>query len=120
MTGAWRRFTARMEEVVRDVLRGDERARLPAGGAALWQVFCALCSARQSSGYGPQALALSEIATGALAAGVALEPRHVAVLQAMDRAWLAHAVKPPAPEGAAILPAVSKAPITAELFDIVV
>ncbi|WP_299648554.1 hypothetical protein [uncultured Jannaschia sp.] len=121
MTPAWARFTERMEVAVTATLSSATMLRVPEGGADLWRLFCALCSGRQGTGYGPQALSLMEIEAGARLYGMPLEARHVAVLQAMDRAWLRTTAKTndAAPDGTKTLPAVSKARLTPALFDIV-
>lgn len=118
MTPAWARFTARMEAAVTAALGGDERYPLPEGGAVLWKLFGSLCSGRQSTGYGPLPLALADIEAGAKLYGIPIAPHHVAVLQAMDRAWIAAATPRKIPEGVTALPHLSEASLTPALFDL--
>ena len=116
-TLAWSRFTGRMEAVTVAALRGGN-VRVPEGGGELWRLFVALCSARQGTGYGPQALTLGEIEAGARLYRTPLAPHHVAVLQAMDRAWLRAAMESQAPDGVKTLPRISEGTLTPALFDL--
>ena len=121
MTPAWTRFSDRMAAAVSTSLEGSATLAIPPGGADLWLLFCALCGGRHGTGYGPQALSLSEIEAAGRLYGMPLEARHVAVLQAVDRAWLRAATKAndAASDGTKTLPAISKARLTPALFDIV-
>ena len=118
MGGAWERFTARMEALTRAAAGSGRRPLVPEGGADLWRLFVALCNGRQGTCYGPLPLTLAEIEAGARLYRLALRPHHVAVVQAMDRAWLAAAVRSAAPEGTKTAPHVSTGQLTPALFDI--
>ncbi len=92
---------------------------IPAGGELLWKWFMALHKTRQAGMAGPQAITYAEILAYSHIYRLPIEPRHVAILIAMDQAYLEMVYKkqPEAPEGVKVLPPVSKAPLTAGLFD---
>lgn len=98
---------------------GVRDTRIPAGGELLWKWFMALHKTRQAGMNGPQPITYAEIAAYSRIYSLPIEPRHVATLIAMDQAYLEAAYKkqPQAPEGVKVLPPVSKAPLTAGLFD---
>ncbi|MBP2611420.1 hypothetical protein [Agrobacterium pusense] len=91
----------------------------PAGGELLWKWFMALHKTRQAGMAGPQPITYAEIAAYSRIYSIPIEPRHVAILIAMDQAYLETVYKkqPQAPEGVKVLPPVSKSPLTAGLID---
>lgn len=97
-------------------LRGTQ---IPAGGELLWKWFMALHKTRQAGMNGPQPITYAEIAAYSRIYSLPIEPRHVAILIAMDQAYLETVYKkqPQAPEGVKVLPPVSSAPINAGAFD---
>ena len=112
MTPPWTRFARRMERLAQDAARGVRGPVVPEGGGDLWRLFVALCAARPGTGYGPQPLALAEIETGARLYGLPLQPHHVAVVQAMDRAFLSALAVKADPPGR-----VSTIKLTVDAFD---
>lgn len=66
------------------------RPSIPAGGELLWRWFTDLSAARGWGAAGPNPISFSEIAAYARLTSWPIEPRHVAILQAMDREMLAH------------------------------
>ena len=92
---------------------------IPAGGEMLWKWFMALHKTRQGGMAGPQPLNYAEIAGYAVIARQAIEPRHVAILIAMDQTYLdcVYAKQKPLPEGVKALPPISKVPLNAGILD---
>lgn len=98
---------------------GVRDTRIPSGGELLWKWFMALHKTRQAGMAGPQPITYAEIMAYSHIYSLPIEPRHVAILIAMDQAYLETVYKkqPTTPEGVKVLPPVSKAPLTAGLFD---
>lgn len=94
---------------------------IPAGGELLWRWFLDLNRTRRAGLAGPEPISYGEIEAYARASGWPIEPRHVAILRAMDDAWMEHSRKrtAPAPEGVKAMGPVSTTPMTAGLFDAV-
>lgn len=65
--------------------------RLPDGMGDLWRIFLDLHQARALSESGSQPIAFAEIDAYARLHRWPLAPRHVAIIRALDAAWLAHA-----------------------------
>jgi hypothetical protein len=103
MTPRWERFADRMADAVRATLDGRP-VPVPAGGELLMPVFADACGGRQMAAHGPQALTLGEIEAAARLHRLELEVRHVAVLRAMDRAWLDRAGQKAKPLAAPLTP----------------
>lgn len=99
--------------------KGVRDTRIPSGGELLWKWFMALHKTRQAGMAGPQPITYAEIVGYFHLMRQAIEPRHVAILIAMDQAYLETVYKkqPKTPEGVKVLPPVSKAPLTAGLID---
>lgn len=108
-----RDLTAMLTGALRAHLAGGARPRLPDFARYWWQAFADLHAARQWHAHGPQPITIAEIEAWARLHRVTLSPRHVAMLRAMDAAWLEETSKP------AATPAknVSARPLTPELFD---
>ncbi|KGE79601.1 hypothetical protein LW14_28360, partial [Rhizobium sp. H41] len=62
--------------------------QVPAGGEMLWKWFMALHKTRQAGMAGPQAITYAEIMAYSHINRLPIEPRHVAILIAMDQAYL--------------------------------
>lgn len=92
---------------------------IPAGGDLLWQWFTDLHRTRTYHMAGPNPIPYSEILAYSQLTGSGIEPRHVAILRAMDAVWLEHAYskREKSPDGAKTLPPVSSRPISAGVFD---
>lgn len=92
---------------------------IPAGGELLWRWFLDLNRTRTYHMSGPNPISYSEIQSYAAASRWPVEPRHVAILRAMDEVWLEHAQKraTPLPEGVKASPPVSSTPLTVGMLD---
>ncbi|MEQ1405636.1 hypothetical protein ABK249_11895 [Neorhizobium sp. Rsf11] len=115
---------ADLSKLLCDELQGQlsansRKARIPAGGDILWQWFLDLNKTRTYHQAGPNPISHSEILAYSQLTGWSIEPRHVAILRAMDAVWIEHAYskREKAPEGVKALAPVSKHAITAGAFD---
>lgn len=92
---------------------------IPSGGEMVWKWFNAVNRTRQIGMSGPQSITYAEIAAYAAIARQAIEPRHVAILIAMDQTYLdcVYKKQAPLPEGVKALPPISKVPLSAGLLD---
>lgn len=97
------------------------KARPPEAGRILWNTFRRLSLTRTYHAAGPNPLQPTEIEAFCRMMRLPLEPRHVAILLEMDRAWLdqAYAKTRRGPEGMKMLPPRSNQPLTAALADLV-
>lgn len=94
--------------------------RVPEAGRLLWRWFIALSETRTYHMAGPNPISFAEIEAYACLHRWPMEPRHVAIIRALDAAWLAHATASSARrEGKNAVPRSSSQPITADLFDAV-
>lgn len=93
--------------------------RIPSGGDLLWRWFLDLSRTRRAGFAGPEPISYSEIEAYGRVAGWPIEPRHVAILCAMDEVWLEHVQKraAPLPDGMKASPPVSTTPLTAGMVD---
>lgn len=100
----------------------NEPGRVPEAGRQLWQIFMSLSEARSFHRFGPNPIGFAEISAWCALMGVPLAKHHVAILRAMDSAWIDafYARQAVAPTGVKTLAPVSKQPLTAALFDIAV
>jgi hypothetical protein len=100
-----------------DKVRGG--AQVPVGGDLLWRWFMDLTSSRTYHMSGPNPISYTEIAAYARATCWPIEPRHIAILRAMDRVYLelAHQRAAAAPDGVKVLPPVSATPLSAGMLD---
>lgn len=108
MTPAARRLRDQLCAALRRHLAGEPPAP-PLAGVPLWQAFAVLSEGREWGHVTPQPIRPEAIEAWARLACVHLPPHHLAILQAMDRAWLAEAAKPAEKR--------PKAALTAEAFD---
>lgn len=61
----------------------------PLAGLRLWGIFCALSDARRWGEAGPDPISPADLAAWVQLHRVCLPPHHVAIITAMDAAWLA-------------------------------
>ena len=96
------------------------KAPLPEAGRVLLDAFNALSRARPYSSAGPNPITWEALAAWSRLMRVPIEPRHAAIIMALDQVWLDAAYGPgrQAPEGVKTLPPVSAQPLTAALFDL--
>lgn len=90
------RLRRQMVEALRVHLTSGVRPRVPDAGVPIWQAFAALSEGRTCGALGPDPIQYAEIAAWDRLMGVALRPDHVAIIAAMDGAWLEWARKPEA------------------------
>lgn len=104
---------------LRKNLQKGGRPAIPAGGELLWRWFLDLNAARSWGAAGPNPIPFSGIDSYARVSGWPIEPRHVSILQAMDREMLAHFRRSAgmARPGVKTLPAISSTPISAGMID---
>ena len=102
-------------EIARNLKAGD-RPRIPAGGELLWCWFRDLHATRQVGYSGPMPISFGEIEAYARLNRLPMEPRHVAILRAMDRSFL-EAIDETAPPGVKEASRVSGQKLTAAIFD---
>jgi len=112
MTRAYDRFTARMAAAIETTVKTGKVPLLPEGGGFFWEAFTALSQGRQHGQGGMQPITWADFAGWQQVAGIRLESRHVAVIRAMDAAFLRAARAKQAGPGH-----ISDAPISAGLFD---
>lgn len=112
-----RRLKSQLCTTVASGLRGDT-CRAPEAGLPLWNAFQGLTATRTYHAAGPNPIQPSEILAWCQLHRLPLGPQHVEILLAMDQAWLDHAyAAAKAPQGAKVLPPISKTPLTAGLLD---
>ncbi|SCM70015.1 conserved hypothetical protein [uncultured Pleomorphomonas sp.] len=102
---------------VRRNLKGGDRPRIPAGGELLWRWFSDLSGTRQAGFGGPLPITFNEIAAYARLFAIPIAPRHVAILKAMDAAFLDEIAESTPPSGVKVAPRVSPRPLSGALFD---
>lgn len=115
---AWSRFADRMAAAMTSHLAGGTQVRPPDGGTLFWEAFADLNASRRLGPAGPDPLSLAEVQAWAAMNGTPLAPHHVAVIRALDRAWLDHVRTRRAPEGVKTVPAMSTGALTPNLFDL--
>ena len=79
----------RLLAALRDHLAG-EPPRPPEGSLPLWQAFSDLCAARTWHASGPNPISYADLDAYCRLMRWPFEPRHVAIITAMDVAWLDH------------------------------
>lgn len=115
----------RLEEQLCTVIRKrvlGQRCRVPDAGADLMQVFRRLSHARSFGAHGPNPISFTDIDAWCRLMRVPLQPAHVAIICAMDRAFMeAWCSKRDAgqADGAKTLPPISQQPLNAALLDAV-
>lgn len=99
--------------------KGVAMTAIPAGGELLWKWFMALHKTRQGGMAGPQPITYAEIVAHSHIHRISIEPRHAAILLAMDQTYLdcVYTKQAPLPEGVKALPPISKVPLNAGLLD---
>ncbi|SLN19915.1 hypothetical protein ROJ8625_00697 [Roseivivax jejudonensis] len=110
----------RLCAALRDHLAGGS-ARAPEGSSVLWNCFMTLSRARSCGPVGPNPISHSEIEAWARLMRMPLEPHHVAILTAMDAAYMQHAYRAEdVPQGTKALPRSSGHALSPALFDLAV
>ena len=104
MNGApFARLSRVMCEALERHLQDGRRPRVPDAGALLWGCFADLSTSRRIGTAGPEPIPLAEVIAWGELHKMRLEPRHVAVIRALDSVWLENArgqkAQPLTPEG---------------------
>lgn len=91
----------------------------PEAGRIFWNTFQRLSVTRSYHAAGPNPIQPSEIETFCRITRTPLEPHHIMILMAMDRAWIdqAYAGQKARDKGIKSLPPVSTRPISAGILD---
>lgn len=115
-----RRLQTQLCAAVRASVQG-EASRPPEAGVLLWNAFHRLSAQRTFHAVGPNPIQPADIVAFCTLTRLPLPAHHVAIILAMDAAWLdmVHRRTRAAPEGVKTLPPVSKHPISAALLDAV-
>ncbi|MBN8998072.1 MAG: hypothetical protein J0H54_01430 [Rhizobiales bacterium] len=79
----------RIRQGAKAMFAGD-RIDLPAGWQPLWRAFLELHSTRGEGFAGPVPISFAEIEAYVRLMRLPLEPRHIAVIRAIDNAWMDH------------------------------
>ncbi|MEI6800499.1 MAG: hypothetical protein WCO04_14990 [Pseudomonadota bacterium] len=104
---ALRRLRTQLVAVLLDQLAGA-KTRPPVAGFLIWQAFTVLSAGRRYDGGFALPFTLGEVALFEVRHGARFGPDHLAILMAMDAAWLDH-VRTPAKE--------EQPPLTVSVFD---
>lgn len=67
-----------------------EASRPPEAGVILWNVFGQLSGQRTWHAHGPNPISFADLEAYCRLMRLPLEPKHVGIILAMDRAWLDH------------------------------
>lgn len=95
------------------------KPQIPEAGRVLWRIFVELSATRTYHMAGPNPVGFAEIEAYARLHRWPLAPHHVAILRAMDDAWLKHAYAKIGKGKGQNLPTGSDQPISAGAFDAV-
>lgn len=99
--------------------KGMVMTAIPSGGELLWRWFLDLNRTRTYHMSGPNPISHADILSYGQVMRWPIEPRHIAILRAMDETWMQYVDKraAPLPDGVKVLPTVSKTPLTAGMID---
>lgn len=112
---------SRLVAALEENLATEKRPRLPEGGRMLWDWFIDLHGGRTYHMAGPNPISYADMLAYCVLKRIPLPmpPHHLEIILAMDRAFLAFAVrknqKPP--DGVKAAPPVSKQKLSSKLFD---
>jgi hypothetical protein len=108
-----------LTEALREHLVSRKPIRLPEGAGPLWRAFIELDAARTWHAHGPNPITWQDMAAYVALMNLPLEPRHIAVIRALDGVVVDHYQKAvtDARRTANQTPAVSQRPLTPALFD---
>uniref|UniRef100_UPI003BAC5764 phage tail assembly chaperone n=1 Tax=Stappia sp. TaxID=1870903 RepID=UPI003BAC5764 len=82
----------RLERALSDAIAAAKPV-VPEAGVLLWNLFMELSAGRTYNAAGPNPIAYAEIEAFARLHRWPLQPHHVAIIRAMDDAWLARAYR---------------------------
>lgn len=103
------------------IILSGQRAIIPEAGRDLMGFFFQLSEARTWHAAGPNPIGFADIAACCHLMRQPLEPRHVALIRALDAVWVEHFYHRrlmTKDHGVKTLPPVSGQPLTAALFDV--
>lgn len=92
---------------------------LPAGGLELLNIFIQIGDTRTYHDKGPHAVSLQEIEAWMRLHRYPLQPHHIAIIRALDEAWLRHAYDEMSRQQAEKPSRANAQPVTAAIFDAV-
>lgn len=99
-------------------LEGDP-PRVPEAGVLLWNLFMAIGAVRTWHAAGPHAISHGEIEAYARLHRWPLRAHHIAIIRALDNAWLAHAYGREAGDPGVGARRAQAKPLTSAMFDAV-
>lgn len=91
----------RIRQGAKAIFAGD-RIDLPAGWEPFWRAFLDLSATRGVGFDGPAPITFAEIEAYARLMRLPLEPRHIAIIRAIDRAWIDKAARTERPSAPAL------------------
>lgn len=108
-----------MVATLKEQIATDKPIRVPAGGAMLWTWFNELSRTRSMHAAGPNPISFEDLAAYVTLRQLEIGQHHIDILLAMDVAYLDHVrvTSAPPPDGAKVMPPVSRRAISAGLFD---
>jgi len=107
---AERRLAEQLAAALTQILTSHRPPAIPEAGRLIWTFFCDLSESRTRGMHGPDYLTDAGIEAWARLHRWPIEPRHVRLIRALDRAWMKHA-------GVAGHAPASSDPITPGAFD---
>ena len=93
------------------------RPVVPEAGRLLWSFFIELSAGRTGNGFGPNPISWGEIEAWMRVKRWPLSDSHIAILRAMDRAWLEHAARKASRDDKGDHPVRVKTEMTPAAFD---
>jgi len=102
-----RRLARQLADAVAEAALG-RKPRVPEAGRTAWRWFVALTETRGRDLSGPLPISFAEIEAYGRLTGTPFQPHHVALIRAVDTAWLKVVREPAAAPG-----------ITPDIFDVV-
>lgn len=115
------RFHQAMVSALKQALASPKSVPVPPGGALIWNWFMDLNAARTWHMNGPNPITYADIEAYARLHRWNLAPRHVAILRAMDAAYVDdfYSKRERERSGVKTVPTISQQELTPELFDAV-
>lgn len=112
------RLKRQLVGAVRKAHSGSSKPPIPEAGRLLWSFFVELSTARTGNGFGPNPISHLQIAAWARLHRWPIHPHHIAIIRALDDAWLEQAYSKQA-DADGNAPFGPSSPISADMFDAV-